>query len=440
MFTASRTSRRPHRRARLNLTELGAKAVPAVVLTSLDLDGDGATDDVRITGDAGNNKVTITDNGASSVSIQIDANGDGDTIDGADKTQTINFTGDTFVVEAKLAGGNDTFDYVAGATFDSSARTVSVDLGGGNDRFGWATGAFDVNNHSRIALAVTGGTGSDQGSIAFDGVSDSVASVRTDWGAGKDNYTLTFGLIDNGAAVDGATELGDGTNTHVATFAGVGKFDRGTLDVAIGGGAQSDSVIVHLTDDVGDNTSVSRASIAADLRGADDSFGVRFKAGEFLVDNNSVVTVSARGGAGNDSLLAQMEGAAAGAARIDEGAMLSVALDGGLGNDLVAFDVGGSNTWEIRAGGIMQVRLDGGVGTDGLICKLSNNAASVADYDVAVRGGTGSDAVVFGLANPGGAVSFGPANGAIVDGGTGSDVLTDLTPGFALKAGFESVL
>ena len=50
MYSACRTSRR----ARLNVNELGAKIVPAALLQALDLDGDGAADDVRIIGDSQN--------------------------------------------------------------------------------------------------------------------------------------------------------------------------------------------------------------------------------------------------------------------------------------------------------------------------------------------------------------------------------------------------
>ncbi len=163
-----------------------------------------------------------------------------------------------------------------------------------------------MGNKSRIALDVIGGDGSDTGDVKFADVLNSVASVRTDWGANRDTYNLAIGLMDNQAAVDVATDLGNGTNTHDAAFGGVGKTDRGTLGVAIVGGSKTDTVTVHLNDDVGDNTNVSHANIDADLRGGNDAFTVNYKAGEFYVDNMSQVSISARGGVGDDTLVSQV--------------------------------------------------------------------------------------------------------------------------------------
>ena len=373
------------------------------------------------------------------MTVKIDANGDGDVTDGADTNQTFPITGDTFVVEAKLGDGDDSFTYFVFGNYDADARSVAVDLGAGNDSFKYDMTSLAVNNHSRISLDVIGGAGRDTGDVIFTGVSDSAVSVRTDWGGGRDTYNLAFGLMDNGAAVDVATDLGGGLNTHDAAFGGVGKADRATLDVAITGGAKTDTVTVHLNDDVGGNQNVSHANIVADLRDGDDFFTANFKAGEFLVDNMSQVSVSARGGNGNDTLISQIEGTSANSVRVDEQAILAINLDGGAGNDTISHAALAPNAWEIKAGGIMRVRLDGGMGLDNLTCLLRNTATSVprmTSRSAAERGR--HDGVR--LANPGRTLSFGPANGVILDGGAGLDVLTDNTPGFALKAGIELVL
>src|SRR5262249_23639719 len=101
-------NKRKTNRARLGLEALNDRIVPAVVLTQLDLDGDGATDDIRIVGDGQNSKITITDNGANQVQIQIDANGDGDYTDFAkgDVSNTFNFTANSLVLDAQLKSGN----------------------------------------------------------------------------------------------------------------------------------------------------------------------------------------------------------------------------------------------------------------------------------------------------------------------------------------------
>jgi hypothetical protein len=439
MSTASRKTR--NRKTRLSLTELGAKVVPAVLLQTFDLDGDGAADDVRITGDAGNNKVVFTDNGATSATVQIDANGDGDVTDAADKAQTVNYSGDSFVVEANLGGGNDSFDYSVTAAFSASARSVTVDLGAGNDHFGWSTATFGLSK-SRVALDVIAGAGNDTGEIAFGGeATGSAISVRTDWGAGRDDYTLELTEIDIESAADVVTDLGGGTNTHEATIGGVGKNDVATLDMAVIGGSKADTVVVHMTDDIGlGGGKVSRACVTAELGAGDDSFAVGFEQGDFLVDDLSQMIVSVRGGVGNDTLTARMDqGPSASPARLEPGAILAINLDGGAGKDTITTQFGVPNTWQFKTGGLMQLRLDGGTGDDYVAGLLANTADSIANYDVALRGGTGADTALFGLSNPGGTLSFGPAGGVILDGGPGLDVLTDQTPGFALKTGFETV-
>src|SRR5262245_2140545 len=70
--TARKFSRRPA------LEGLEDRSVPAVLVQVLDLDADGSADDIRIRGDAGRNVVQIQDNGANTLTISIDTDGDGD--------------------------------------------------------------------------------------------------------------------------------------------------------------------------------------------------------------------------------------------------------------------------------------------------------------------------------------------------------------------------
>src|SRR5262245_15784647 len=142
---AARTNRpgRWRHATRLQLVEFTERVVPAVILSQLDLDADGTADDIRITGDLRNNKITIHDDGQAILQIQIDANGDGDAIDGGDLNQMFNFTGDSVVLEIASGAGNDSATYIADANLVGSARTVTVDLGGGNDAF-----LFEMSTHS----------------------------------------------------------------------------------------------------------------------------------------------------------------------------------------------------------------------------------------------------------------------------------------------------
>src|SRR3954468_23960669 len=103
---------RPMTRIYPVLEALEGRLVPAVVLTPVDLDNDGNADDIRIVGDAGKNFVRIQDNGGSTLTVSIDANGDGDYTDKGDLAPTsCNFPGKGVVVEVNLGGGNDVIEY-----------------------------------------------------------------------------------------------------------------------------------------------------------------------------------------------------------------------------------------------------------------------------------------------------------------------------------------
>jgi hypothetical protein len=435
MFAAHRTPRR----TRPGVHELSARTVPAVVLTKLDLDGDGAADDVRIVGDAGNNAVTLTDNGSTSVTIKIDANGDGVITDkGGDLEDVFAFTSDSWVLDVRLGGGNDRLNYDVAGVMGASARTILADLGSGADHFGFLTQAA-VTGSSRLAFDVTAGSGADSGEIGFlDTIVGSSVSVRTDWGTGGDQVFMVFGgAIDAGAAVDVHTDLGGGANSLGVGFDRVGGTDAATADLVVLGGAKSDDVRVSFEDDVGNGVKASRLNVVADLGAGSDDFEAAFRANAFWVDNNSQVSVAARGGAGTDTLRAHTMGD--GFCRIDAGGLLAVHLDGGVGVDDVAVDFSVPDSWYLELGATMQLRLVGGLGADTLAVNLSNTAGTDGAYDVAVRGGAGDDTATFTFLNPG-SPTFGPANGVVLDGGTGIDVAEDGNPFVTLRTGFETVI
>lgn len=418
----------PRPRARLDLVELGPKVVPAAAFTFMDLDGDGTEDDVLIVGDARNSTISVLDSGTSYV-VSIDWNSDGRLdVDPAEATAEID--SDSFVVEARLGGGNDKFTYHQGATLVAAARTLVVDLGAGNDEFHWLNTGGDVTAGSRVGLDVTAGAGADRGTIAFDRVADSVVSVSTDWGTGADVSTLAVGAFAAGA-VDVATDLGGGTNSYAAAFDVIGGGDTALLDVAVVGGGQADAVSVAFQNYVAHG---SRAGVVADLGAGNDTFAVAFKRGGFLVFDNSQVTVAARGGLGNDTLSAGTTGS--GLCQVVSGGLLSVALDGGAGRDTVGVDFSAEDAWYLEAGTTMQLRLSGGTGGDTLSCLLANTFAAAGRYDVAVRAGTGDDRVSFDLPEPGG-MTFGPVGGVLLDGGGGTDTSINFNPSVTFEAGFE---
>jgi hypothetical protein len=438
MLSAPRISRT--RRARLNVNELGAKVVPAVLLQTLDVDGDGAVDDVRIVGDSQNTKVTIQDNGANTVTIAIDANGDGDVTDGGDSIGVPhNFNGDSIAFDINLGGGSDTVEYTTTGNYSASARTIWVNLGGGNDKFQFNAGASDILNASKIAFDVTGGSGNDTVGVQFDEVRKGLVAVTTDLGAGADGYTSAFDRIDDGAAVTLRTELGAGLNTYTADFQEVGFGDRAAVDMTVVGGAQADTVQVNMHDDVGNGTKASRFGAVVDLLGGNDVFKALFdRAGNvFRVDDHSQSSFAVRGGAGNDTLSAAQTGAA-GTIRIDPDALFSIDLDGGLGNDTLVTDFGAADMFELL--GAVRVRMDGGLGKDALTCLLANEVDTTGEYDVALRGGAGNDTTAFSLVNNGGTPILGPTGKVVLDGGLGTDTLTNAAKALSVGIGFEVVI
>lgn len=434
------STKRKKSRTRLGLEAFNDRIVPAVVLTQLDLDGDGATDDIRIVGDGQNSKITITDNGANQVQIQIDANGDGDYADYArgDLSSMFSFTGDSLMLEAQLKGGHDSLDYIAAGNFSASTRTAVVDLGSGNDTFNWNLGTNDVLNTSRISLDVTAGTGHDTIGVNFDEIRKSQVSIKVDAGSGNDKYDVDFERIDDGASVDIHTELGAGLNVHNADLQEVGFGDKGAVDMVIVGGNQTDTIELRMHDDIGNGVLASRFSAVVDLLGGHDSFKALFDAtgNVFRVDDHSQASFVVRGGAGNDTILAGQNGT--GTIRIDPDGLWSIDLDGGAGNDIVVTDFGSTNAWELI--GTIRVRMDGGLGNDTMTCLLANESDTTGVYDVAVRGGAGNDAMTFNCINGNGTPTYGPAAGVILDGGLGTDSLTNSNQAISKTTMFELMI
>jgi hypothetical protein len=436
MFPGSK--KRKKNRSRLGLELLGARVVPAVVVTTLDLDGDNFADDIRVVGDGQNSKVTITNNADFQMHVQIDANGNGSLADPGDMDSYFNFVGGSVVFDVQLKGGNDTFSYIGSSSVAAGARILSVDLGSGGDVFSWIQ-TSPVSANSRIDLDVVAGSGADTLDIDFGSVLNSLVSVRVDTGGGSDKYDFAVVRLEDGASMDVDTDLGAGFNTHTMDIKEVGKNSQAYLDVSIVGGKHADKVQVLNRDDVGLTMSPSHLSVTVDLLGGNDTYEGIFTGGDFLVDDNSQATFVVRGGTGNDNLSVRREGS--GFLRLDPGAMCIIDLDGGAGNDIVSADFGGTDAWQLgSATATLKMRLEGGLGDDILSCLLSNNAGTTGKYDVALHGGAGSDVMTFNLVNNGGTPTFGPAGGIILDGGAGIDTLTNGNKPVSFGSAFETVI
>jgi hypothetical protein len=426
-------------RTQLGLELLQGRVVPSVVVSQLDLDGDGVGDDIRIVGDAGNNAVTIADNGTGLLTISIDANRDGDTNDAGELTNAaFNLNGNTGAVEISLGGGNDAVTYNQTANLSGASREISINLGGGTNTATVSAGTNDILAASRVDLDVTGGAGNDTLAVTQGEVRASLVTVHSDLGLGNDSATIAFDRIDDKAAVDLDTSLGDGLNNLQIDLQEIGFGDRADVHVDIHGGAQKDTVAVNLHDDVGNGASRSSLQIDAELFAGKDSFtaGLDYAGNIFRVDDHSLTSIAVRGGDGDDSIGVQGVGAA-GTIRIDPDGLLDVDLKGGAGNDTVGVNLGKSDALEIQGG--VRVRIDGGTGNDTLSCLLANNANTIGYYDVAVFGSAGSDSVAFALP-PSGTPTFGPLGKILLQGGRGLDTLTNANPATSLARFFETIV
>jgi hypothetical protein len=430
----------PHNRTRLGLECLQARVVPAVVIAKFDGDGDGAKDDIRILGDAARNVVVVNDDGTGSLTLSVDANGDGDFTDANDVNGAVHaYTGNSVGVEAGLGAGNDLFVYNLQNTVTAGSRSLAVGLGPGINRFALNAAGKNFTAGALLDVDVTGGTTRDVATVAVGQVSASLASVRFDLGAGNDAATVAFGNIDQAASVDVAADLGEGFNAATVDLLGVGKFDRANATVSVATGAGADNVALNLHDDIGNGMLASALLVNVDLGGGNDVFvaGLDYEGSNFRVDNNSVAAIGARGGAGNDQLVVRGVGTN-NAVRIDQGGLLDINLRGGAGNDGVRVNLGKPDALFLE--GTLRAVIDGGAGNDNVLALFANTGTSTGKYDATVLGGTGNDTATFALTNNGGTPTYGPLGKVVLNGGSGADTHTNGNPAVSLAVYFETLL
>ena len=422
-------------RPKLGVEVLQARVVPAAVAAQFDLDADGTSDDLVIVGDAGKNFVTIQDNGTNTLTVSVDANGDGDLSDAGD-LNGVNYTySGRVAILAKLGAAKDSFSYELTSPITNRTKDITVSLGAGNDQATFVTG--NILGGSQIDAEVGGGIGHDTVNFTTGEVRDSVVGLRTDFGAGNDKGSATFARIDDGSSVDVDANLGDGANTFTLDLKSVGFGDHADVSANIAGGLDADTVYANLHDDVGDGTKRSTLAINAELGAGNDKFTANLDYGgqTFRVDDHSVAAIHALGGAGDDTLAVNGIGTA-GTIRIDPFGLLDIALKGGAGNDKFGINLDKTDSLELIGG--IKVRIDGGAGNDTMSVLLANNSTTTGNYDVVVTGGAGNDNVGFSLDNNGGTPTFSPK--IILDGGLGLDTLTDGNKPITAETFFETVV
>lgn len=436
-----------NRRFRPTFDMLETRLVPAVTFQQLDLDGDGAADDIRIVGDSQNSILTIHDSGSGEV-VTIDANGDGDFDDAAlgDEPQLLFIPiGKDLTVDLHLGGGDDQVAYTATSTFDGIARKILVRLGKGDDVFEFDADGHNLINSAKLKLDIKGSAGQDGVGLFFDAVNSSKLRIQEDLGAGDDSCGINFtGNIDFGASAKMTINLGTGVNSLDMALQGVGFSGGATTAIDITGGDDAnhgDFVGVTVHNDIGNSFAPSRLDITANLLAGNDRFIAVIDQDDVRVDNDSVLSIIAHGGAGNDSITAFADGNND-LVRIDSGALLNIELFGDGGKDDVeaVFDTFlPVSDPSIELVGTLRARIDGGDGNDGVFMAFHNTADSSGNYDLKLNAGAGNDRseVVIDIKNA--PVTFDPKGLAVMNGGEGNDTITLSTPQVLVK-GFETTL
>lgn len=398
------------------LERLEDRLAPAVSLvTSLDLDLDGDFDDVRIVGDARSNRVVMSDQpGTDRLIIAIDANNDGDLNDGNDVNELEHiYAGNSLVIDVSLGDGNDRFTYLQAENLDGQLRTVSVNLGRGNDTL-FASDAGHGIVDSQVVFDVVAGQGNDNVAWALTELLASSVTWRASLGGGNDSSALDFVTVDEQTVLKIDVDLGTGNNDFNSSFGAIGQTVGANVDLDLVGGddaTHKDDIAVQFLGPVGNVTGASHVTLDAALFAGNDHFVTTLGGG---VGNGSQLAIAAGGGAGNDTLEVNLSVVV----NVVAGALLKTELRGGVGNDTISISTG---TNAFNLGGSLQASLDGGGGNDqlSLILILANGASNHSDLQV--LGGGGNDSIDYELDFP----LLDPVGQALVDGGTGADVLNN---------------
>ena len=293
--------------------------------------GDGQSDSVTVNGSAGNNHITVLDNGASVVVEGLSARV---TIDGAEAGN------DSLVIK-----GLDGNDKINASALDAGHIKLTIDGGAGND----------IINGSRGDDAVIGGAGND---TAFLGGGDDVFT----WNPGDGGD-----VVDGQRGVDTLKFVGSDGAEHISVSANHGQAilvrDVGTVtmtlsslenvQIAAAGGA--DNIVVDdLAGTAVRNVNVDLASAAGGGDGQVDTIVINATDGDDVIhvsNNNGVITVT---GLAADVTIFNFE------------ANVNLVINGLGGNDVIDGSRLGASVSLIAEGGDGHDILIGGAGNDDL--------------------------------------------------------------------------
>jgi hypothetical protein len=394
--------------------------------------GPGTALGPEIVGDARRQNLTlelsVSDRGSLIASYLLDCNGDGDATDPGDR---IGVDPGSPTLYIRL-GGNDTITirYKAG-TYDAanilgvSSRRFHVTLGPGTNRVTLESETATLRN-MEVALDVVGGAGADTVNVLLgqmtdgNGVFSSSVVVRADLGAGNDALNLTLPVL-GGASFETHAALGAGSNSvSIAQLPG-NRMENSAVTLDVEGGPGVDTVKAAFG---GAQLGATRVVVNADLAGGNDAFTGSLDLGTFVNASASVLRFKVKGAAGSDTLVLTRNNTTGGTQNL--GGLLEAELLGGAGNDTLKADLEGGG---FKMRGTLRLALDGGAGNDAVSAFV--DAAEGSDtrvYDLSLTGGFGNDTLKFGLddANPAfTADSFGFAGTVLVDGGAGVDTCTN---------------
>jgi hypothetical protein len=410
------------------LEALECRILPAVtVQTGVLLEETDNSDGIRIVGGNENSRVLIDDegDGAGSLLINVDANGDGDFTDVGDTLNlVVPVTDDTCVIEILMGGGNDIVAYRLQGNLHESRRVISVNLGNGNDRFTFNTQSFDITEESVVLLEVLGGSGHDEASVAIGNVLESNLVVETALGKGNDIFrfnTSNHGIasIDDGAIVEVAADVGPGANKFEffnSTLVG-GTID-GQLLMDLTGGSGVDTVQGLWASSTGNGSDASLTSLSMQLGGGNDVVDMTYYQLSVAVGSTSKTRV--QGGDGNDSLKFQYA---------DENPTtiygeLQFDLLGGTGDDVIDVNL----LWTLIGGAIdldgrLRLNIFGQEGDDDISAQARFDDVSLGNYSLVVMSGSGDDKVRAVVETGSTLLSYGRFGKLALSGGQGFDEL-----------------
>jgi len=424
---------------------LEERILPTVTIeVGIDLDLDGANDDLRIVGGSESTTIRIDDEGVGSgtLTIDVDINGDGDFLDAGELLDSVlNVADDTATFELNLGKGNDTVEYTLVGALQGSVRQLSIDLGKGNDTFRYRSGVNNIESGSRLSLDVLAGIGNDTVDAIFADILNSEVLYQAILGVGNDVGNLDFSVsggadVDQGATFQGNIDLGAGTNELDLDFAAdVGETTASKVDLDVVGGANVDTISMSSRILIGNGSNASSFLIDIDTGSGDDVVDADYSLMEVAL--HSLLTTTVYGRAGNDTIRSDYLGTLVS----DIFGVVDLDFEGGTGNDTIQVDHNVSSIATLSVFGQYRLHVDGNEGDDILRADAKIGNSSNGNLDIAVYGQAGADQVTFNLIRGTATATLGRTGRVVLDGGLGEDTLdNNAAAGIAIAYSFESFI